>query len=75
MTDDRPLTWPDTVLMTRVRDGNHEGVYLRTNRDRPSIVALNQGGHDLTDVDLLDVLDWADRNSELVAELRRKAEG
>lgn len=67
-----PLNWPDTSIMASVRGGEGEvdSVYLRTNSARPQIVAINQGGFDLTEVDLLDVLDWADRNSRLVLRLR-----
>lgn len=76
---DHPCNWPDTILMECVRDNEggvaEDSVFLRTIKDRPNIIAFNQGGFDFTEVDLLDVLDWADKNSELVTELRRKAEG
>lgn len=36
------------------------------------IEALNEGGHNGTSVDLLDVLDWAEAHPEVIAEARRR---
>ncbi|MCH8853255.1 MAG: hypothetical protein IID41_11490 [Planctomycetes bacterium] len=59
--------------MSSVRCGEGDSVFLRTDKNRPNIVAFNEGGFNFTEVDLLDVLDWAERNSHLVDMLKRKA--
>ena len=57
------MSLPGEVPMAGVRHDEDEGPPLLAWRDGRAVVrAYNQGGHDLTEVDLLDLLRWLAAN-------------
>ena len=62
-----PKPKPERMLhvSSDIRD-NDEGVVLVVKNDRWVIRAYNEGGHQCTEVDLLDVVDWFSNHHELL---------
>lgn len=58
--------------LANVRDGEGKGVAIAEVNGRLQIVAWNQGGHDLTTVDLQDIIEAASGNGELAEMLARQ---
>lgn len=58
-----------------VRDGEQKGVAIALDNGRLQVVAWNQGGYDLTTVDLQDILDVVDSNNTLRSLLAHQRDG
>lgn len=57
------MSYNNDVLMDGVREhGEGFGVTLGERSERMALVAYNEGGHNSTLVDLLDVIAWARTN-------------